>query len=190
MSPRDRKRDRVLKRRRATKKRGQDEGVNDEDAFLEVVSYYADAEQTFQKSKSIPPEESSVLSTITDTVDCHESNDLDRDVSRQDGKPQKNHHPALPVTVHQTTTSNVTNVTAAPPRNTSKRSSLTKEERQRIKNQERKALRKAKKAKKEAIQQQVLHNQIQMQWESEQRWVQQQKDQKRNNNNNNNNKTL
>lgn len=149
MSPRDRKRDRVLKRRRASKKREQNE-AND-DALEQSYVWYHHAERAFKKPK-LEQQSSNV------TRDCERTPDGMCGDDSSDDKPQMTH--AASVKTDQTTPIATQESNAA-------KSSLTKEERQRIKNQQRQALRKLKKAKKEEMKQEILTNQKQMQLEAE-----------------------
>ena len=122
MSPRDRKRDRVLKRRRETKKKDRgNEGDNDDS--LERMYLASRKERVAKKPKVIeainndpPSDEVEAKRSVFQVPSC------DASAQAEQNAPDES--------------------TSAP---------LTKEERQRIKNQQRKALRREKKAKKQEM---------------------------------------
>ena len=120
MSPRDRKRDRVLKRRRETKKK---ERQNDCDDTVGRTSCVARDEHVAKKAKTTEQAHST----------CNESGTSETPIeSSTTPKPEDK----------------VGGDSATP-------STLTKEERQRLKNQQRKALRKEKKARKQQLAQEI-----------------------------------
>lgn len=126
MSPRDRKRDRVLKRRRETKK--QERRNHDESHFRP-----RDDQGAKNKSKLPVSVESEHVVFLTNNKVNEES-------------PSANSNNQAEIVTTGTETEKGNNNDSAP---------LTKEQRQRLKNQQRKALRKQKKARKGQLAQEI-----------------------------------
>ena len=141
MSPRDRKRDRVLKRRRETKRkeRRTDRDDDENDDTLERMYFAAREKQDeeegrmIKKPKSSTAQESNPDASATDSPSCETRAGVADSSTANEATQRDNEKP-----INDTTTP------------------LTKEERQRLKNQQRKALRKEKKARRQQVEQEIV----------------------------------